>query len=614
MYAASNINRTQRGSYNEDGVELNEDDLRDYYGQGEEDAEAQAEAEREEEDAAMLGLQLQTGTGDGVPSRAISTPATFGQEVTRQRSLEGPDGGSGTQLPDQNAGEDNADQEAARPMKRRAKEEEAAIVIQKVWLVWMKWRQEYERAMRDASFFYRITWQANQVFEMRDQSRFARLVNMSMNIFIILSILGFILETEPILRDFAQGWYLLELVCTIVFICEYMGRLVCCFHNRITKFQFVMKGMNIADALAISPFFLEMAFAGGKTKMLKLLRIVRLVRLGKLFKVGKYANGLKLMVTAVTKSASILLVLLMFVIMGVIFFAACGYFFEQLSCPQSGIDFPHGQSAELDQYYADCESRPLYRKDGPMDYKRVNAGYNVNNDFLCCNLFHDGFHPFFFNSISSALWWGLVTLTSVGYGDMFPYTPLGRIAGMAASLGGVLIIAVPLAIVARNLADAYDQENYNAQNRRDPVAEKRLLRKNYIKKKAAGIETTAFSMETPKADANDGGFRWKKYLARLPKSEKLKAWGNQDLPRLFERICFLDSRMNNMQMKMSKLFRDHDTYLDAQAKIVRFSYHKELLLRACVQQMGSDAAERLINYKAAQAEADNLLGEDLSSS
>lgn len=132
----------------------------------------------------------------------------------------------------------------------------------------------------------------NNIFEMKDQSRVARTINFSMHVFIILSILGFILETEPALRDAQRFWFGLELTCTVIFIAEYVLRFLCCFHNRMSRMEFVLKPMNMADALAISPFFLEMAFAGGKTKMLKLLRIVRLARLSRLFKVSKYANGL----------------------------------------------------------------------------------------------------------------------------------------------------------------------------------------------------------------------------------------------------------------------------------------------------------------------------------
>lgn len=64
-----------------------------------------------------------------------------------------------------------------------------------------------------------------------------------------------------------------------------------------------------------------------------------------------------------------------------------------------------------------------------------------------------------FPSIVHACWWGIVTLTSVGYGDIYPVTLQGRLIGGMGSLVGVLIIAVPLAIVASKLHEVYDDFN-----------------------------------------------------------------------------------------------------------------------------------------------------------
>mmetsp|Transcript_19335 Transcript_19335/g.48349 ORF Transcript_19335/g.48349 Transcript_19335/m.48349 type:complete len:551 (-) Transcript_19335:929-2581(-) len=504
--------------------------------------------------------------------------------------------------------------ETAQPSARRVKEDEAAMVIQKVWLVWLKWRAEYERAMQEASFFYKYTWILNNIFEMKDQSRVARTINFSMHVFIILSILGFILETEPALRDAQRFWFGLELTCTVIFIAEYVLRFLCCFHNRMSRMEFVLKPMNMADALAISPFFLEMAFAGGKTKMLKLLRIVRLARLSRLFKVSKYANGLRLMVSAVRKSSSILLVLLMFLLMGVIFFAACGFFFEQLSCPQVDVDFPRGEGDKLKQYYQECENRAIFRRMSDLVYHRVAPGYDLKSQFLCCDLYHDGFHPHTFTSITTALWYGLVTLTSVGYGDQYPFTPMGRLSGIFASLAGVLIIAVPLAIVARNLAEAYDHENFNEKNRRDPVAEQRASRRKYLMSRSASGDGNGGknngSGPGVEVEGADQSFRWKKYIARMPKAEKLKGWGDQDIPALFDRMLYADSRMNGLVQKMVKLFHDHEAHLEAQSKIQRFAYHKELLLRTCIQSMAVDAASRLREEEQEEEEEEEDLASD----
>jgi len=54
-----------------------------------------------------------------------------------------------------------------------------------------------------------------------------------------------------------------------------------------------------------------------------------------------------------------------------------------------------------------------------------------------------------FMSVPSSFWWGLVTLTGVGYGDQYPMFFLGRIVAVLASLVGVIIVAVPIEVIGR---------------------------------------------------------------------------------------------------------------------------------------------------------------------
>jgi voltage-gated potassium channel len=56
--------------------------------------------------------------------------------------------------------------------------------------------------------------------------------------------------------------------------------------------------------------------------------------------------------------------------------------------------------------------------------------------------------PDAFSSIPAALWWGVVTLTTVGYGDVVPITPLGRFLGALTTFGGVAFFALPSSILA----------------------------------------------------------------------------------------------------------------------------------------------------------------------
>ncbi|MBX7492125.1 ion transporter [Qipengyuania sp. 1NDW9] len=68
-----------------------------------------------------------------------------------------------------------------------------------------------------------------------------------------------------------------------------------------------------------------------------------------------------------------------------------------------------------------------------------------------------------FGSIPRALWWAVITLTTVGYGDAYPITTAGKLIGSLVAVGGVLLVALPTGIFAAAFSDAM-------QRRREAVA------------------------------------------------------------------------------------------------------------------------------------------------
>lgn len=58
-----------------------------------------------------------------------------------------------------------------------------------------------------------------------------------------------------------------------------------------------------------------------------------------------------------------------------------------------------------------------------------------------------------FSSIPAAMWWGVVTLTTLGYGDVYPVTLAGRILGGVFALTGLLMVALPTAILGAGFVD-----------------------------------------------------------------------------------------------------------------------------------------------------------------
>jgi voltage-gated potassium channel len=75
-------------------------------------------------------------------------------------------------------------------------------------------------------------------------------------------------------------------------------------------------------------------------------------------------------------------------------------------------------------------------------------------------LFENTAQPEVFSSIPAALWWGVVTLTTVGYGDVFPVTIIGKFLGAIIAILGIGIFALPTGIFASGLVEViHNKEN-----------------------------------------------------------------------------------------------------------------------------------------------------------
>ena len=74
-----------------------------------------------------------------------------------------------------------------------------------------------------------------------------------------------------------------------------------------------------------------------------------------------------------------------------------------------------------------------------------------------------------YTSIPESMWWAIQTMTSVGYGDLFPTTLMGKLIGSCCGVSGILVMALPIPIVVENFG-AY----YMEQKKRAGLAAKRI--------------------------------------------------------------------------------------------------------------------------------------------
>lgn len=72
--------------------------------------------------------------------------------------------------------------------------------------------------------------------------------------------------------------------------------------------------------------------------------------------------------------------------------------------------------------------------------------------------------PELFGSIPRAMWWSIATLTTVGYGDAYPITALGKLLAGFTALTGIGLIAMPTGILASAFSDALQRQREERAN------------------------------------------------------------------------------------------------------------------------------------------------------
>ena len=230
--------------------------------------------------------------------------------------------------------------------------------------------------------------------------RTSRVFDLFIMALIVLNVVMVVLETvESLTAEYGVFFHWFEIGSVVIFTAEYLLRLWCCtvdprFGGAIVgRLRFALTPMALVDLAAILPFYLPMIVVLD----LRFVRAVRLFRLFRLLKMGRYVVSLRILASVITSKKEELFIILFVLLILLTTASSLMYFIEHEAQPEA------------------------------------------------------------FASIPAAMWWGVVTLTTVGYGDVYPVTPLGRFLGILIAILGIGMFALPAAILSSGFVDALQQ-------------------------------------------------------------------------------------------------------------------------------------------------------------
>ncbi len=244
--------------------------------------------------------------------------------------------------------------------------------------------------------------------EIVGDKRWDKIINIFIVVLIILNVVAVMLETMPSIEKnpgLMRFFHYFDLVSVIIFTIEYVLRVWSSNHEEKYKHSFwgrlkyMVSPPALIDLIAILPsgLFYMRVFVGIDLRMLRILRLLRFFRL---FRLTAYTKPAHIIANVFRKRKNDLALSFILAIFLIIIASCIMYFAEHLHPAQDG---------------------------GPSH----------------------------FTSIPKTIWWSVVTLTTTGYGDMYPITNLGKALASIIMLTGVAFFALPAGIITAGFIDEF---------------------------------------------------------------------------------------------------------------------------------------------------------------
>ena len=229
--------------------------------------------------------------------------------------------------------------------------------------------------------------------------RVTRLAGFVITGLIILNVLALILETVRSLDEtYSWAFRAFGLASIAIFSVEYVLRIWSCTANQkctrpiVGRLRYAVTPLALVDLLAIAPFY-ALSLTGVSRVKTTFMRVLRLVRLPRLLKTTRYLQSLSMMGRVLRSKKEQIFVTLAVVVMLIVVLSGVMFLIEREAQPQK------------------------------------------------------------LASIPASMWWSVSAMTTVGYGDVYPLTALGKVVGSIIALLGIGVFAVPAGILASGFCE-----------------------------------------------------------------------------------------------------------------------------------------------------------------
>ena len=252
----------------------------------------------------------------------------------------------------------------------------------------------------------------NTIFEFPRRHKYGILIQSLIFLNIFISIVIMFLQTEKSLSDYYETFYIINYTNIIIFTIEYICRVYAAGFSETSK-----RIKHITKPMMIIDLLAILPFYLSAFNMdFGFLRALRILRIFKLFRLTKFAEFDALVISIIKEKKEEFIFIVIALIVLLITLTPLVYFFEKDAQPEV------------------------------------------------------------FTSMGTTMWWSIITFTTVGYGDMYPVTLMGRILTTFVSFLGIAFYAIPGSIFTSALLEKINIKKQKEKERK----EKELLEREKL--------------------------------------------------------------------------------------------------------------------------------------